>query len=81
MSYRTNDRLHVVFAVAIGLFALPVGGVAALCWWQLFARAPLADALDFWVAFGLAAILTIVALGMVLVLAWVLVDVVRVRRM
>lgn len=81
MSYRTNGPLHVVFAVAIGLFAIPVGGVAGLCWWQLFARAPLAGALDFWVTFGLAVILTIVALGMALVSVWVLVDVVRVRRM
>lgn len=81
MSYRTNNRLHVVLAIAIGLFALPVGGAAGLCWWQLFARTPLDGNPDFWVMFALAAVLTIATAAMIAASVWVVFDVWRTRRM
>lgn len=81
MSYRTNDKLHVVLACGIGLVAILTGGIGGGCWWQLFAKTPLDGSPNFWVMLSLAVVITVVALIMLAVSVWAIVDVVRVRRM
>lgn len=76
MSYRTNDKLHVVLALTIGITGIIVGGLAFGSWWY----AGRLGGGDFWGMFALALILTVVAVALVGVAAWAIVDVVRVRR-
>lgn len=76
MSYRTNDRLHAVFAVGFLLLGLIMDTIAFGSWWYTLS-AKETDSAMVW----LSLIISALGFGLVWVGVWMLWDIRRVRRM
>jgi len=76
VSYRTNDRLHAVFAVGFLVFGVILDVVAFGSWWYTLKAEETDGAMV-----ALSLIISALGSGLVWVGVWVLRDIRRVRRM